>query len=75
MHIDARDFELQDLLKKLKDLLASSRECNMDLDILVKTVSEAKKIKGFVSMSGCSTEIDKKDNFYIIHVRGVSCCS
>ncbi len=75
MHIDARELESHDLLIKLKEILSSNRECNMSIDILVKTVSDAKKIIGFVSMSGCTAEIDKKDNFCIIHVRGIPCCT
>lgn len=75
MHIDARELDSQDVLKKLKKILSSNRECYLVIDVQVKTVSEAKKISGFVSMSGCTTEIDKKDDSYIIHIRGIPCCT
>ncbi|MBI4683470.1 MAG: hypothetical protein HY757_10285 [Nitrospirae bacterium] len=75
MQIDAREFESHDSLKKLKEILSSNRECNLSIDILVKSVSDAKKITGFVSMSGCTAQIDKKENFCIIHVRGIPCCT
>ena len=75
MQIDARELDLQELLKKLKEILSSRCGSTLDIDILVNTLSEAKKITGFVSMSGCTAEIDKKDNYLIIHVRGIPCCT
>jgi hypothetical protein len=75
MHIDARDLELHDLLNKLKEILASSRGCDVDIEILVNSTTDTKKITAFVSMSGCSTDIDKKNNYYIIHVKGNICCA
>lgn len=73
--IDARNDEVQGLLKKLKDVLASTHGADIEINIFVKNVSDAKKVKGFVTMSGGRTKIDKKDNFYIIHVKGNVCCA
>jgi len=73
--IDARNDNLQDLLKRLKDIMASTRGSDMEIDILVTNGSDAKKVQGFVTMSGGTAEIDKKDNFYIIHVKGNVCCA
>ena len=75
MHIDARELDLQDLLTQFKEILSAKRECFLTIDILVNTASDANKVKGFASMSGCTAEIDKKDNYYIIHVTGNPCCS
>ena len=75
MHIDARELGLQELLKQFKEILSSSRECFLTLDIMVNTASDAQKVKGFATMSGCTAVIDKKDNYYIIHVTGNPCCS
>lgn len=75
MHIDARELALQDLLTQFKEILSANRECFLTMDILVNTVSDANKVKGFASMSGCTAEIDKQENYYIIHVTGNPCCS
>ncbi|UCD34496.1 MAG: hypothetical protein JSU90_09370 [Nitrospiraceae bacterium] len=76
MQIDARHLELVQLFKKLKELLDAGRgEQEILIDVLVNTASDANKVKTFVSMSGCGTEIDKKDNLYIIHVKGFPCCT
>lgn len=73
--IDARNEEVQDLLKKLKEVLASTHGADMEINIFVKNASDAKQVKGFVTMSGGKTKIDKKDTFYIIHVKGNVCCA
>lgn len=73
--IDARNDEVQVLLKKLKDVLASAHGADIEIDILVKNASDANRVKAFITMSGGRTEIDKKDNYYIIHVKGYLCCA
>jgi hypothetical protein len=75
MEIDGRGMDVQEALKQLKEILSSKRECFLFIDVLVKTVSEARKITGFASMSGCTAEIDIKDDYCIIHVRGIPCCT
>jgi hypothetical protein len=75
MEIDGREMAVQELLKQLKDILSSKRECFLSIDVLVKTVSDAKKITGFASMSGCTATIETKDDYCIIHVRGIPCCT
>ena len=76
MQIDAREIDQQDLLVRLKEELSSRHGCdNVQIDIMVGTEVDAKKINAFVSMSGCMAEIAKKDNYYIIHIRGIPCCT
>ena len=75
MHIDARELEISELLKKIKEILSAQRCGEVDVELQVNTVADAKKVEAFVSMSGCSAGIDKKDNYYIIHVKGNPCCT
>lgn len=75
MQIDARELEITELLKKLKEILSSQRCGEVNVDLNVKTAADAKKIEAFASMSGCSTKIDKKDNYYLVHVKGNPCCT
>ncbi len=75
MRIDGRELGSNDLLNKLKQMLSSNRECRISVDIMVNSVSDVQRVTGFVSMSGCTAEFDKKENYYIIHVRGFPCCS
>ncbi|MBI5665098.1 MAG: hypothetical protein HZC49_08460 [Nitrospirae bacterium] len=67
--------DVLELLKQLKEILSSMRECSLSIDVLVKTVSDAKKITGFASMSGCTAEIDTKGDYCIVRVRGIACCT
>ena len=76
MHIDARKLDEQELFARLKEILSSNRECGeISTDILVGTLAEANKIKAFASMSGCRTGVEKKDDCYIIYLKGNPCCT
>lgn len=75
MEIDGREMDVQELMKQLKDILSSKRECFLAIDVLAKNVSDARKIAGFVSMSGCTAKIDTKDDYCMVEVRGIPCCS
>ena len=75
MQIDARKQGPQDLMTELKGILASKHGCNVSIDIILDTTDDAQRITSFVSMSGCKTEIDKKENYYIMHVTGIPCCA
>ncbi len=75
MHIDARQLDLQDLLKQLKEVLATNIGSEVNIEVLVSSREDARKVTGFVSMSGCCAKVDKTDNYYIIHVAGNICCA
>lgn len=75
MDIDGREMDVQDVMKQLKEMFSSMRECYLSIDVLTKTESDAKKITGFATMSGCTATIDTKDDYCIIHVRGIPCCT
>ncbi len=73
MQIDAREIETKDVLKKLKTIMES--QCGeLDIQILLSEMAEAKKVHAFVSMAGCKTDIDKKEDYYIMRVWGNPCC-
>ncbi len=75
MQIDARKLGIEELLRKLKEILASQHGCDVDIDILLSTTEDAKKITAFVSMSGCTAHVDKNNNYYIMHISGTICCA
>ncbi len=75
MHIDARELEYQELVLKVREILASCHGNDVNIEILISTLAEAKKVKSFVSMSGCKSEIDKKDSYYIMRIKGTPCCA
>ena len=75
MKIDARDLDSKELFIKLKEVLASKRGCEVHIEIMINTVAETKKITAFTSMSGCKTEVNKENEYYIVYVRGIPCCA
>lgn len=75
MFIDARTLEHQELVLKIREILAAKHGCEVQIEILISTMAEVKRIKAFVTMSGCKVEIDNKDDYYIMYVTGAPCCS
>jgi hypothetical protein len=75
MLIDARKLKSQELFLQLRDILGSKRGCNVQIEILINTLKDTKKVKAFVSMSGCNTNVEKKNDYYILHVSGTPCCA
>jgi len=72
--IDGREIELQKLFVNLKEIMCSSCGKEVDVDILVKSGSDSRKVNAFASMSGCRTSIKKKEGYYIVHISGYACC-
>ncbi|MDH4028821.1 MAG: hypothetical protein OEU95_08325 [Nitrospirota bacterium] len=75
MEIDARELDMQDLLKKLKENLSFKCGCDVSIDIMLNTTEETRKVSAFAAMSGCKTKTDKKGEYYIMHITGTPCCS
>lgn len=75
MHIDARELEYQELVLKVREMLTSKHGNDVNVEILISSIDDAKKVKAFVSMSGCKSEIDKKNSYYIMRIKGTPCCT
>jgi len=73
--LDANTQSLEQIFLKLKEILASKFGSEVSIKVLTNSEADAKKVKAFVSMSGCQTNVDKKDECYIIHITGSPCCA
>lgn len=74
MEIDAREIGLSELFVELRELMCSSCGKEVDIDILVKGYSDSRKLSTFALMSGCRTNIEKKEEYYIVRISGHACC-
>ena len=74
MVIDARELESRELFLKVRGILAERCGREIDIEVLLSTSRESKKLKAFASMSGCRTSIREKDGFFIAHITGNACC-
>ncbi len=76
IRIDARELDTQDLLKQLKERLSSACGKSISIEVLLNSDAAVRKVKAFVEMSGCTAAaIDKKDDYYIMQLRGLPCCT
>ncbi len=74
MVIDARNLQLEELFRRLREILASKIGTEVFIEILFDTHTDTKKIKAFVSMSGCQMEIGEKEGDKILRITGSPCC-
>ncbi len=73
--LDANNETLESIFLKLKEILSSKYGSEVSIKVLTNSQADAKKVKAFVTMSGCQTNVDKKDECYIIHITGSPCCA
>jgi len=74
MVIDARKMELHELFMKLKNFFHDRCGQELNVDVMIDTYHNAKRIAAFSSMSGCRTNIEKKEGYYFVHITGSACC-
>ena len=74
MEIDGRYSELHEILLQIREILAASVGREVLMEVLIKTPNEARKVKAFVSMSGCKVHMDKKNGHFVVRVTGAVCC-
>jgi hypothetical protein len=75
MIVDARALDLKELLLRMRDVLADRVGQEVSVEVLLSTAAETKRLRAFVSMSGCLTTVEKKDDYYVVHITGSVCCA
>jgi hypothetical protein len=75
MTIDARALDLKQLLLRMRDVLSDSVGQEVSVEVLLSSADETKRLRAFVSMSGCLTTVEKKEDYYIVHITGSVCCA
>lgn len=73
MVIDAREIGPLEILTKLKKIFEEYRVKEVHIEILIKTQSDAKRIKAFAAMSGYCANVEAKNGYFATHITGVSC--
>lgn len=74
MRIDGRHMNQRELLIRLKELLAESCGAEVGIEVILTTIDDAGRVKAFISMSGCDTEVVRQDGCFIVRVSGRACC-
>jgi len=66
---------VHEVLLELREVLKAN--CGAEevfIDVLLATMRDAKRVRAFMSMSGCSTNIDKADGHFVVRASGRACC-
>jgi TusA-related sulfurtransferase len=72
--IDGRNLSLQELLLALRDALKMQPGQEVSIELLVDKGCDIRKVKAFLRMSGCQTEIAARDGGSVVRITG-GCCS
>ena len=73
--LDANKQPLEHIFLKLKEIISSKLGSEVSIKVRTNSEADVKKVQAFVTMSGCQTTVDKKDEHYIIHITGSPCCA
>lgn len=72
--LDVRSLGSEEFFIKLREILASKRGKIVSVEIFAEKLYDVKKIKTFVSMTGCQTAVEGSEGNYVINVTGTPCC-
>jgi hypothetical protein len=75
MIVDARTLDTRELLLRMRDVLADHCGREVSVEVFLSSDRETKRLKAFVSMSGCQTIVEKKEGYYIVRITGSVCCA
>ncbi len=73
MNIDGREIESKELLLQLREIFAQHCNREVSLEVLLRTMQDAKRAKAFVAMCGLRTAIEEKEGFCLLKISGTSC--
>jgi hypothetical protein len=74
MTVDGREISLTELFLRLKELFDAQCGMDVDVDVFVGNFRDSKKVSAFAAMSGCRTDLAKREGFYIVRITGSVCC-
>lgn len=73
MLLDLRGYPEEESLKKVRDILRYSCPEDDILEVLISSENLAKKLKAFLSMSGCQVEFFRSGLNWIVKSTGKNC--
>jgi hypothetical protein len=75
MILDARTIDMRELFAQMRDLLADHVGKEVSVEVFLSGERDTKRLRAFVSMSGCQTIVEQKEGYYIVHITGSVCCA
>ncbi len=75
MIVDARTIDTRELLLQMRDILADKCGQDVSIEVFLSGEGDTRRLKAFVSMSGCQTIVEKKEGYYIVRITGNVCCA
>jgi hypothetical protein len=75
MILDARSLDAKELFLRMRNLLAEHVGQEVSVEVFLSGEKDMKRLRAFVSMSGCQTIVVQKEGYYIVRITGSVCCA
>ncbi len=75
MIVDARTLDSRELMLRMRDLLANHCGREVSVEVFLAGERDTKRLRAFVSMSGCQTVVEEKEGYYVVRITGSVCCA
>ncbi len=73
MILDLRDLKGEEPLRKVREILRDLCHEDEALEIFLDSEATAKRMKGFMAMSGCNVDLLRTQDAWIVKVTGRNC--
>ncbi len=73
MRLDMRGLGQDEPLKRIRDILRNSCPEDEIIEVLIDSEQNAKRLRAFMSMSGCNVELLREGPQWIVKMTGKNC--
>lgn len=73
MRLDMRGLGQDEPLRRIRDILRNSCPDDEIIEVLIDSEQDAKRLKAFMSMSGCTVELSREGPRWIVKMTGKNC--
>ncbi|MFN3739942.1 MAG: hypothetical protein ACK4TF_04625 [Thermodesulfovibrionales bacterium] len=73
MRLDMRGLCQDEPLKRIRDILRNSCPDDEIIEVLIESEQDAKRLRAFMSMSGCTVELLREGPQWIVKMTGKNC--
>ena len=71
--INGKNLSIEEVITELRDTVRCQPVDNADVEVFVISKEDAGKVKSFANMSGLDVKVTRKDDGYVLSIKGGSC--
>ena len=71
--INGKELSIEEVLSELRDTVRCQPVDSADVEVFVTSKEDAGKVKSYANMSGLDIKVTRKDEGYLLTIKGGSC--